>query len=450
VPDYTVGDESAKTLSFVGATVADAVTTAQLSLGREVEVVEQRCAVELVAAPTGDDSAVRCFVASSSGDAILQAKMAFGGDAVFLEQREVMEVVVRPEAPRMQAPRSNPLLQKTYGMSPASLDPMADLPAPLPTLPSPSSVSASAPSASFGKESVLDEIQNKLDDLYRLARQTDRPAVPESLNDLYMTMVDNQVSEELARHLVETLSDQLPAEVVRNREAVRQAMIEAIARLIPVDGGIQLHPGEGPTVIVVVGATGVGKTTSIAKLAMQLKIHRQCRVGLITEDTSRPGGTEQLRAVAQLLNIPLVVADTVDRIRQAVGRSGDRDVILIDTAGRVPRNRESLQELSRFIEAIGPDEVHLAVSSVSASRHALKLIEEFDCIKFDHIIFTKMDEACDYGLILNVASHVDRGISYVTTGQDYMENIELGDAQRLAALVLEGESSLSGTAASVV
>ncbi|MBN1256648.1 MAG: AAA family ATPase, partial [Planctomycetes bacterium] len=273
------------------------------------------------------------------------------------------------------------------------------------------------------------------------ARRSDRPSVAEPLLDIYMKMLDNEVTDDIARHLVERLNNEISAAEMNKPDKVQEAVLAAIAMLMPVNGEIQLREDGKPTVVVVVGPTGVGKTTSVAKLATQFRVHHKRRVGLITEDTSRPGGMEQLRSVAQLLNIPLSVADTPERIRAAINQAQDREIVFVDTAGRVPKDTVSLKELAKMLEIVHPDEVHLALCGFSSHKHILDLLKRFGLVKFNRVLLTKLDEAITYGILMTIAAHMDCGLSYITTGQDYMENIETGNARMLARLVL-GEISL--------
>ncbi|MFH0911582.1 MAG: AAA family ATPase [Planctomycetota bacterium] len=423
---------------FRGRTPGEAMVAAKAALGQDSILLEQRTVVEIAASLPGAEAKARRFVASTRAEALSAVRCAMGAEAVLLEERSLVELVAAPALQESEAPMpsgGNRLLKKTYGLA-----------VPGEAAASPSAAREGRPAAAGAPQhtrpagglppSVLTEIHEQLEEIRRLARQSDRPMVGEALLDLYLAMLDNEVSEEVARHLVERLNEEVDPALRNDPAAVREAMREAIARLIPVGGPIRLRGDGRPTVVAIVGPTGVGKTTSIAKLAMQFKVHHRYRVGLISEDTSRPGGGEQLRSVAQLLNIPLVVADTVDRVREAIARFRDREVILVDTAGRVPRNGAAVEELAAFLDEIDPDEVHLALCSLTSQKQVLDTVRRFDAVRFDRILLTKLDEAATHGLILNVAAHIDRGLSYVTTGQDYMEHIEPGDARRLASLVL--------------
>jgi len=440
-------------LTVVGATAAEAMALVKAELGEGAVLLGQRGLVEAVVAPRSGGAA-GTFRGSTLEDALAEAQAVFGTGSSVLGQREVVELTAEAtpdDDPAARLPAGAPppggFLSRVYGRTAGAddEDAYADADAgPREACPWPRQASAPVPSVAAGGAGdpvAFEDICSRLGAIERLLKQGDRPSVPAPLTDAYMAMVENEVAEDLARRVVERMNEEAPPGILNRPEKLREALRRAVARLITVEGPIRRREDGRPTVVVVVGPTGVGKTTSIAKLATRFRVQDRMKVALVTEDTSRPGGAEQLRSVAQLLSIPLAVADTVERLRAAIQRNRDQDVILIDTAGRAPCSEASLRELAEFLRAIRPDEVHLALCSHSGSRHMLNVIERFRMVEFNRILLTKLDEAVTHGLILNVAATVDRGLSYVTTGQDYMESIEPGDPERLAALVL-GETSL--------
>jgi flagellar biosynthesis protein FlhF len=413
----------------------DALVLVKSRFGDNAMITGQRDMVEIRVGRTENGEDARTYLGTSLVELMAKAFSEIGRDAVVVSQRDVVELRVAAENSldndsSYMPPRSSALFQKAYGsVSTPTVEPI------------PKDIRSSSGTLN---EKVLEDIYSRLNELQRLARSPDRPTVAEPLEGQYFRMIDNDVTEDIARHLVEKLQNDAGLFNMSDPESIRNAMLEAISRLIPVEGPIKLRGDGQPTVVMIVGPTGVGKTTSIAKLAMKFKISQRCRVKLITEDTTRPGAEEQLQSVAQLLSIPLTVADTVERMRGAIQMASDRDVILIDTAGRVPKSKQALDELAHFIEQVEPDEVHLALSSLSSYKQIVDTVKRFDKVKFDKIIFTKIDEATTYGLILNVAAHIDRGVSYITTGQDYMENLEEGDSRKLAELILSQEQQVDG------
>jgi len=186
-----------------------------------------------------------------------------------------------------------------------------------------------------------------------------------------------------------------------------------------------------------------GKTTTVAKLAASMKLDGGQRVGLITADTYRIAAVEQLRTYAGLIGLPLEVVSSPEEMRAALGRMSHLDAVVIDTAGRSPRSADRLDELAALLAAARPHETHLVLASTSSQRTLLHAAERFAGVKTDRLIFTKLDEAVSFGVLLNVVREIGRPLSYITTGQDVPHQIEVCDADRLAGLVMGDRGSLS-------
>ena len=222
--------------------------------------------------------------------------------------------------------------------------------------------------------------------------------------------------------------------------AVRAEVRRALERLIPVaETPIPVvSADQRPVTVALIGPTGVGKTTTLAKLAASFKLRHGRRVAMITCDTYRIAAVEQLRTYASIIGVPLEVVMSPSDMEAACARLGDRDVILIDTAGRSQRDSERLEELRGFVDAGDPHEVHLVLSSTASEKVLLREVEAFAAIRTDKIVLTKLDEAVSFGMLLNVVRRVRKPISFVTTGQEVPDQIEVGRSNRLADLVMNG------------
>jgi flagellar biosynthesis protein FlhF len=276
-------------------------------------------------------------------------------------------------------------------------------------------------------------------------QQSVAPDVPERLMDQYLALLQQEVAEELADELVQEVRDRLDEAQIEDPKACRGAVAGAVAELLPVDptAGKLLPSGDHrPRVIALVGPTGVGKTTTVAKLAATFKLKQNKKVALITLDTYRIAAVEQLRTYASIIGVPLHVVLAPDDLRRAIDECAGFDAVLIDTAGRSQRDDGRLEELSRFIDAAQPHEVHLVLSSTCAQSVLMEAVERFSRIRTDRIIFTKLDEAVSFGVLLNVLRKVDKKLSYITTGQEVPHQIEPGNSARLAALLL-GEGAVA-------
>lgn len=282
----------------------------------------------------------------------------------------------------------------------------------------------------------VEDLKKLVTGLVDSIHRKDAPDVPEELFDYYLRLIQNQVATELAGEIMGTLKKQLRPEYMKNDTFVKDKLAEQIEKLIPTTGPITRTKRTGPHVVALIGPTGVGKTTTIAKLAAKLKLVEKKSVGLITIDTYRIAAIDQLRRYAEILQCPLRVTNSADDLREAVRSISDCEYILIDTAGRSPRDAMKINELRGFLDAASPDEIHLVLCS-TASQDCVELaVEKFGAVEFDKVIFTKLDEAAHVGVVLNAIRKLNKSLSYITTGQNVPDDIETGDGRRLARLIL--------------
>ena len=204
---------------------------------------------------------------------------------------------------------------------------------------------------------------------------------------------------------------------------------------IRVAGPIRLAAGRR-RLVALVGPTGVGKTTTIAKLAANFRLREKRRVGLITVDTYRIAAVEQLRTYADIIDLPMEVVATPREMREAVARMADLDLILMDTAGRSPRDEVKIQELKSMLAEAAPDEVHLVLSSVASAGSLAKTAEQFAAVGTTALVLTKLDEAASLGNLLPLVRGSRLPLSYLTDGQNVPDDIAPADAGRLARLIL--------------
>jgi flagellar biosynthesis protein FlhF len=209
-------------------------------------------------------------------------------------------------------------------------------------------------------------------------------------------------------------------------------MIEAD---LPIAGPIRIPAGRRH-LVALVGPTGVGKTTTIAKLAANFRLREQRRVGLITVDTYRIAAVEQLRTYADIIDLPMEVVATPREMHQAVARMADLDLILMDTAGRSPRDDVQIQELKGLLAEAAPDEVHLVLSSVASARCLANTAQQFAPVGTTALVLTKLDEAASLGNLLPLARSCGLPLSYLTNGQNVPDDIAAADAGRLARTIV--------------
>jgi flagellar biosynthesis protein FlhF len=267
----------------------------------------------------------------------------------------------------------------------------------------------------------------------RTAKQT--PEVPESLFRLFTDLIEAEMSEELARELLERVQLELGPDEMLRPAAARACLLSLLEDDIDVAGSIRPTVGRRH-LVALVGPTGVGKTTTIAKLAAHYRLRERLRVGLITVDTYRIAAVEQLRTYADIIDLPMEVVSTPREMRQAVARLSDLDLVLMDTAGRCPRDEVRIQELKSMLVEAQPDEVHLVLSCVGGAAGLAKNAERFAAVGTTALILTKLDEATGLGNLLPLLRTSRLPVSYLTNGQNVPDDIEAAVAARLARRVL--------------
>lgn len=193
--------------------------------------------------------------------------------------------------------------------------------------------------------------------------------------------------------------------------------------------------------VVLVGPTGVGKTTTIAKLAGRLALIDKKKVGLITIDTYRIGAVDQLRTYAEIMNIPFKVVITLKEMENAVEELKDCDIILIDTTGRSSKNTMQISELRAFIHKITPDNIMLVISGTTKNRDIDIILAGYRELNYEKLIITKLDETTAYGSIYNISKKSGKTIAYITTGQNVPDDIKSPAFDELEKLIL-GEDSI--------
>ena len=287
-------------------------------------------------------------------------------------------------------------------------------------------------------KSEVEDIKVSLSDIAHELRYKHTIALPDHLRQAYATLVDNDVSEKLAAELTQAVYKNVPSVQLERKDVVDRQILETIARLVKT-GTTGKAKSRRPKVVALVGPTGVGKTTTIAKLAAIQKLVNQLNVGLITADTYRIGAIEQLRTFAAIADIPMEVVYRPAEMGAALKKFSGKDMVFIDTVGRNQRSKKDLAELRKFIDAARPDEIHLVLSASTGSKGLADIVEKFKPLHPDHVIFSKIDEAVTFGPLFNIAHKQDVNISYLTTGQAVPDDILPADGIKFASLVYDGE-----------
>jgi flagellar biosynthesis protein FlhF len=284
-------------------------------------------------------------------------------------------------------------------------------------------------------------LRNMLEDLLRHTRPSRVSLWPEPLRHWHQFLVKKGASEAAAQEVLEPLAAKAFPKGNNEPSTLVPAVLGRIAECIRSADPIAAGKPDDPSVVAFVGPTGVGKTTTIAKLAAHFALRERQPVGLITLDTYRIAAVEQLRTYARIIEVPLEVVLSPSELGEAVDRLSGCSIILVDTAGRSQRDRLKINDLKGFFERRRPTQTHLVLSATSDQGAVADTLEKFSIYEPNSIVLTKLDELPATGRLLDSIRIMDKPISYVTTGQDVPDDIDVARPQRLAELIA-GEEDL--------
>lgn len=256
-----------------------------------------------------------------------------------------------------------------------------------------------------------------------------------ALNRVYSILIDNGVQQRIAVELIEKTVENLKGSEIKDEAMIKKAIKKEIANRIKGNFSRTKNNSDKRT-IAFIGPTGVGKTTSIAKLAARYSLYKNKKVGLITTDTYRVAAVEQLKTYSEIMGIPLQVVYSPYEMGESFLAYKDLDIILIDTAGMSPRNKMHLKELKNMLEAAPLTDTFLVLSATTKEKDLIEIISNYSLIETNRLMFTKLDETSTYGSLLNAVYYTDNALSYVTIGQSVPEDIEEADPDKLASLIL--------------
>ncbi len=256
---------------------------------------------------------------------------------------------------------------------------------------------------------------------------------------LYNTMIDNEVNEKIANSIIEeTRKSAKPG------MPFDYALAATYQKMILKFGTPQaISPAtRGPKVVFFIGPTGVGKTTTIAKIASQFSVDQGRKVALLTADTYRIAAAEQLRTYANILEVPFRIIYAVEEVEQALEDFAAYDYILVDTAGHSHQNETQRDQMNGFIHSVdglAEKETFLVLSATTKYRDLISIADTYSAMTDYKLIFTKLDETTTLGNLLNLKLHTGTTISYVTNGQNVPDDIAPFNPQKTVKLLLGGK-----------
>lgn len=280
--------------------------------------------------------------------------------------------------------------------------------------------------------SVLNEIKGYM------TREEDKDAISEPFAKWAGFMAERGISRELTNKLLNELKKDLTEEQWNNSGMVFEKLKKRVGSLC--SNTETIRPRKSRTLVVaLVGPTGVGKTTTIGKLAAGFSIIEKRKVALITADTFRVAAVEQLKTFGEIIGVPVEVVMTPDDLKEAIDRHGDKELIFIDTAGRSPQHDLHMSELQAFFDKAKPDITMLVMSVTTNIADQIMVFEKFKKLS-THLILTKLDESFSLGSILDILANTSLPIAYLTNGQNVPDDIDAATSEKLTLCVL-GEGS---------
>ncbi|WP_240417559.1 flagellar biosynthesis protein FlhF [Paenibacillus periandrae] len=305
----------------------------------------------------------------------------------------------------------------------------------VPSPPVPAKVPAAAAVVKEREDMLLEELKQMKEFMHKLSVQGSQQVNDPSLIVLKQRMIEQEVEPMLVDEIIASITQE--AQDAGLAITDDSAMESARKKLLELFSQGQSNAMAADTRIAhFVGPTGVGKTTTIAKLAAEqvLKYHR--KVGFITSDTYRIAAVEQLKTYATILNVPLEVVFSPQDLSKAFEQLKDRDIIFMDTAGRNFRNEMYVSELNTLLQYGGKSETYLVLSLTTKYKDMKAITENFSKFKLDKVLFTKMDETDSYGAVVNLVHDFKLQLSYVANGQSVPDDINLLAEQHIVDLIL--------------
>lgn len=418
---------------------------------------------------------IKKFQGRTEEEATARAREEFGAQTVIMNVKEikpkgilrsfkastfeVTAAVEESEQPAAKVPAPAPLPPLSGNINMAADEPIS-IPKPEPVKEMfasventwASSMPPKAPEEKKKENALENNLEEKLESLQSLLEKKLAPQQPEELPKeapvdenfkfikmIYSILLDNEVDEKYVNQIMDEVEKIMKggASVDLILSSIYQKMVLKFGQPQP----IELSERK-PKVVFFIGPTGVGKTTTIAKIASRFKVEKGKKVALFTADTYRIAAAEQLRTYANILDTPLDIVYSSEELNEELHKSEEYDLVLVDTAGFSHKNEEQRNETKELIDQIPGEyqkEVYLVLSATTKYRDLLDIADIYRKNFQFKLIFTKLDETSCFGNILNMKLYTGADLSYSTYGQNVPEDIEIFDTQKIVKLLLGGK-----------
>lgn len=286
-----------------------------------------------------------------------------------------------------------------------------------------------------GKDEQIQQLQYELEKMRVMLTQAMTGENKDNkITNLQTALRRNDVDDKVIQDMISRLTG---AEIVADKDSKRavNALEKYLRKTVRVATGITLLSGR-PKIVALIGPTGVGKTTTLAKIAANFVLDKGVSAAMITADTYRISAVEQLKTYSDIIGLPLEIVYSPDALKKAIEKHRNKQLILIDTAGRSQYNDYQMQELCELLSVDKNIEKHLVMSATTKNRDAEEILERFLLCKPDRIIFTKTDETSCPGIVLNIMHKKKIALAYLTNGQSVPDDIYPASIEKLAELLL--------------
>ena len=295
-----------------------------------------------------------------------------------------------------------------------------------------------APKEHLSDEDVRHDIAEMREMLQIMSAEMPGAELPKEFIPHYRSLLDNGVARKRAASLIHTAGRRGDLRALREPRVFVERLKMEMRKYIKVTGGTVLH-ADRQRVVVMIGPTGVGKTTNLAKLAALFSVQEKAKVAVITADTYRVSATEQLRTYASIIDLDMRVVHDPRGMKSALHEFRHHDLVLIDTAGSSPYNTEQMKELQTLIDAAEPDEIQLVLSASTSLDDLKAVVSRYASMKPTSVFFSKLDETYRYGQVFTLAADTGLPLSYFSVGQEVPDDLMLAHSGKLTSMVIEGK-----------